>query len=846
MRELRAVALSEDGGYLVLADAAGRADAEQFRVAVDDRLRAALRGARRSEVRAESALTPREIQARLRAGETAADVARAAGIPVERVERYEGPVLAERARVVQEARAALLPKDPGGIPGRPLGEVVDARLLSVQDDPVAAQWDAWRRVDGIWLVQLTSDSRCARWTWDPVVRRVRPHDDAARALVAPESVELPPAQPQPQAPGRASAPALTLVHDQGAPPAYPSNTHGAGGSVQPQAPAAPTAVPTAFPAAAAVNAAGYLPGGTGAMAGHGVPDPAGYGQTDAGAPVPVAGPQATTAHEPAGVDNAGDDAGHQSAGHGRVTYGSTGYEPTGYEAAAHGTGGREVAGYETVSGGSHQVSAPGGYGAAGYGDAGTAGDEAFRHDSTGHDSTGHENPEGYEPAGYDAAGRGTGLHGAGRSRSPEHTGPTRIASSQDAYPAAPPRPVSAARRAAPTPWQGTAPGAPARSAGGRRAAPPAGRFATRDRAVPPPDHGTAGPGGESHPSASVPTGRRALAPTHDSPTHEAAAREADAVEYAQPPGVSHLAPDFAPTPDFAPARDEAVPTAAQVPYAGSRPIDEVNLLGAGPGPASLADVTPETAGIGAPAASAEAIEDLTGMSPAEDVWDEAPADSPGPVTAAEPHGAEEGTTAAETPVTPLQTAPRRSATAASGPRRAAGTRSTPARTAAPAPGRSGRPGAGAARVPGGAGVAGGGAVARATDSPGAPATPGAAGSAGADPSGTEHLAGTTSGESAVDTASVADGPAVHGAATGDSAPATAPTSDAADESTATDPADEATETAAKSTRGNQAAAAGNRGRQNGTGRGGERPAGGRRGRKSVPAWDDIVFGARRP
>ncbi|MEX5633219.1 septation protein SepH [Parafrankia sp. FMc2] len=836
MRELRAVALSEDGGYLVLADAAGRADAEQFRVAVDDRLRAALRGARRSEVRAESALTPREIQARLRAGETAADVARAAGIPVERVERYEGPVLAERARVVQEARAALLPKDPGGIPGRPLGEVVDARLLSVQDDPIAAQWDAWRRVDGIWLVQLTSDSRCARWTWDPVVRRVRPHDDAARALVAPESVELPPAQPQPQSPGRSSAPALTLVHDQGAPPTYPSSTHGAGGSVQPQEPAAPTAAPTPFPAAAAAgNAAGYLPGGTGATAGHGAPDPAGYGQADAGRQAPVTGPQATTAaHEPAGVDNAGNDAGHQSAGHqstghGRVTYGSSGYEPTGYEAAAPGTGGREVAGYETAaSGGSHQASAPGGYGAGGYGDAGaaeTAGYEGSDHDSAGHDSAGHENSEGYGPAGYDAAGRSTGLHGAGRSRSPEHTGPTRIASSQDAYPAAPPRPVSAARRAAPTPWQGTAPGAPARPVGGRRAAPPTGRFATRDRAVPPSDHDTAGPGGESQPSASVPTGRRALAP------------------------------------DFTAAPDEAVPTAAQVPHAGSEPIDEVNLLGAGPSPASLADVAPETPGVGA--AGAEAIEDLTGMSPAEDVWDEAPADAQSPVTAAEPHGTDGGTTAAETPVTPPQTAPltapHRSAAAASGPRRAAGTRSAPtapARTAAQASGRPGRPGTGTARVPGGAGVAGGGAaVARATDSPGAPATPGAAGSApaaaGADPSSTEYLAGTTPGESAVDTASVdtasvADGTTVHGAATGDSAPATAPTSDAADESTATDPADEATETAAKSTRGNQAAAAGNRGRQNGTARGGERPAGGRRGRKSVPAWDDIVFGARRP
>jgi len=259
MRELRAIALSEDGGYLVLADAAGRTDGEQFRVPVDDRLRAALRGVRRSEVRTESALTPREIQARLRAGETAAEVARAAGIPVERVERYEGPVLAERARVVQEARAALLPKDPGGVPGRPLGEVVDARLVVAQDNPAAAQWDAWRRVDGIWLVQLTSESRCARWTWDPVVRRVRPHDDAARALVAPESAE-PAAPTAPTAAPRAAGPALTLVPDQAPPATAPAARPPVTAAPPPAFPQEPAArsypQPAVFPAA---PAAAYPP-----------------------------------------------------------------------------------------------------------------------------------------------------------------------------------------------------------------------------------------------------------------------------------------------------------------------------------------------------------------------------------------------------------------------------------------------------------------------------------------------------------------------------------------------------------------------------------------------------------
>src|SRR5512142_3283998 len=199
MRELRAVALTEDGGHVVLADSATGGDGERYRVPVDDRLRAALRDRPRTrpEDRRESAITPREIQARLRAGESTADVARAAGISVERVERYAGPVTAERNRVVLEARAALLPKDTTGVPGRPLGDAVDARLSAAGGGPEAAEWDAWRRPDGIWLVQLTSESRCARWTWDPVVRRVRPHDDAARALVGAEPPTEPAAAPPP-------------------------------------------------------------------------------------------------------------------------------------------------------------------------------------------------------------------------------------------------------------------------------------------------------------------------------------------------------------------------------------------------------------------------------------------------------------------------------------------------------------------------------------------------------------------------------------------------------------------------------------------------------------------------
>jgi hypothetical protein len=193
-QELSALGLSEDGERLVLASI----DGQRFTVPVDERLRTIVRGRAgrlgQQEVRLESALTPREMQARLRAGASAAEVARAAGIPIERVARYEGPVLAERARVVEEARAARLPSRTDE-PRRPLGELVDDRLATSGVAVHEAVWDAWRRPDGTWMVHVSFTTgereRRASWSWDPSVRRIRPHDEDAELLVAPATPRPP-------------------------------------------------------------------------------------------------------------------------------------------------------------------------------------------------------------------------------------------------------------------------------------------------------------------------------------------------------------------------------------------------------------------------------------------------------------------------------------------------------------------------------------------------------------------------------------------------------------------------------------------------------------------------------
>ena len=138
-----------------------------------------------TENRPESALTPREIQARLRAGETADEVAEAAGIPVARVARYEAPIAAERVRIVDEVRRATAPGPHRVSPGRQLGAVVDDRLADDGLDPVMAQWLARRRPDGTWLVTVDLADHHAEWSWDSQARRVRAHDGGAQRLLSP-------------------------------------------------------------------------------------------------------------------------------------------------------------------------------------------------------------------------------------------------------------------------------------------------------------------------------------------------------------------------------------------------------------------------------------------------------------------------------------------------------------------------------------------------------------------------------------------------------------------------------------------------------------------------------------
>ena len=225
---------------------------------IDERLRAVALGQTsrlaQYEIEVESPLRPKEIQARIRAGETVEEIADAAGIAVERVRWFEGPVLAERAYMADQAQTASVRRHGDSTPGPRLGEIVAERLNAIGGDPDDAQWDAKKRGDGSWQVQLTFTSggrlHTAEWVFDPRRRHVLPNDDNAARMSLPGAE---PPQPAASPPGEATvtrlAPRLSNArHERPAPaPVRPSSSEPAPPAPVPSAPPASSVSVTAEP-----------------------------------------------------------------------------------------------------------------------------------------------------------------------------------------------------------------------------------------------------------------------------------------------------------------------------------------------------------------------------------------------------------------------------------------------------------------------------------------------------------------------------------------------------------------------------------------------------------------------
>lgn len=182
MRELQLESLHADGEHLVLVDGEG----QRYLLVIDEPLRVAVRRDRPhlEALRAaeRSPLSPREIQARIRAGASVEEVAAAGGVALEAVRRFEGPVQAERTWIVQQTRALAIGHEVGA---PTLGDLVLDRLAArgVESE---AEWDALRRAGEPWEVSVTFTAggavRRAAWHVDLQARSITALDDESRWL----------------------------------------------------------------------------------------------------------------------------------------------------------------------------------------------------------------------------------------------------------------------------------------------------------------------------------------------------------------------------------------------------------------------------------------------------------------------------------------------------------------------------------------------------------------------------------------------------------------------------------------------------------------------------------------
>lgn len=140
--------------------------------------------------RPESALSPRDIQMRLRAGRSITSVANEAGVNEEWITRFAAPILAEQAQVVSRAQGMTFAKARLGDSGRPLGEsvwwnIADKGAL-MASDTFDQCWSAQHLRDSIWVVRFEFVNRKKRqraeWELDTRDRTITARNRLASEL----------------------------------------------------------------------------------------------------------------------------------------------------------------------------------------------------------------------------------------------------------------------------------------------------------------------------------------------------------------------------------------------------------------------------------------------------------------------------------------------------------------------------------------------------------------------------------------------------------------------------------------------------------------------------------------
>ncbi len=188
MSELRLTGKNPEGTHLTLTNPIG----EEFTVRISDTLRATVNQPRLAAVVASDdveTMSVKEIQRRLRSGETMDAIARDGRISVEKVERFAGPILQERVYILDQAFSVVLRKESAR-EQETFQFVVTSRLAPMGVDSDSLSWNTWRIDDGTWTIELSYPNRdghgSATWNFDLNRRSITATNENARWMLGQE------------------------------------------------------------------------------------------------------------------------------------------------------------------------------------------------------------------------------------------------------------------------------------------------------------------------------------------------------------------------------------------------------------------------------------------------------------------------------------------------------------------------------------------------------------------------------------------------------------------------------------------------------------------------------------
>ncbi len=200
MLELHLAGIHDDGEHLVLESAEG----SQFSLQIDQELRASISRARKIQPARErlkmSDFGPRDIQSRFRQGATVEEIVAESGWDADRVRRYEWPIVAERANIINVARSLLISQSHTGrssdASALPLEEHIIRVAKKYKFSQAQPDWNTFQQESGQWTISLDFDLTeqmkaaiprgivfPARWSYNPANQSIYASNEAAYFLM---------------------------------------------------------------------------------------------------------------------------------------------------------------------------------------------------------------------------------------------------------------------------------------------------------------------------------------------------------------------------------------------------------------------------------------------------------------------------------------------------------------------------------------------------------------------------------------------------------------------------------------------------------------------------------------